>query len=277
MKIHRTASLTEVSSLQTAALRDHFLLNDCFQEGEIRFFYTDLDRAVVGGICPRDQPLEINAAKALRAAFFFERREAGVLNIGPIAATAEVDGQTHTLEPCECLYIGRGSQKVQFTSSDPGTAASLYFVSFPAHKEYPTGKATLSDANEVKLGSAETANERTIYQFIHEDGLSSCQLVMGFTRIGKGSVWNTMPPHTHERRCELYLYFNLLGDDVVFHFMGEPSSTRHLVVRNREIVLSPPWSIHAGCGTGGYDFVWAMGGENQRFDDMDPAELASLR
>jgi len=277
MKIHRIAGLEETRNLDNSSLRERFLLSNLFRHGQANYTYAELDRAVVGGICPGDKTIQIDTAKALRAEYFFERREAGILNVGGGTAIAEVDGERFELQTEECLYIGRGSREVFLSSMDPEVGAMLYFVSFPAHAEYPTRKAALNDAREVHLGDSKTANERVIYQYIHQEGLQSCQLVMGFTKILSGSVWNTMPPHTHERRCELYFYFNLSDEDVVFHIMGEPENTKHLVVRNQEVVLSPPWSIHAGCGTNGYNFVWAMGGENQRFDDMDLAEVSQLK
>jgi 4-deoxy-L-threo-5-hexosulose-uronate ketol-isomerase len=276
MDLHRTASFSETETLTTKQLRKHFMLSDLFRPGESTLVYTDLDRGVVGGICPDREPIRLNASKQLKAAYFFERREAGVLNIGDVPAIINVDGEAFTLMPEECLYIGQGSESVTFAADDSDARATLYFVSFPAHARYPTRKAGLDEAKKVHLGDGGGANERIIHQYIHPEGVQSCQLVMGLTRIMPGSVWNTMPAHTHERRCELYLYFDVDEKDAIFHFMGAPSSTRHLVARNQDVVLSPPWSIHAGCGTSAYRFAWAMGGENQRFDDMDPAAIKEL-
>lgn len=277
MKLQRIASPTETRMLNTEDLQGHFLVRELFRAGQANLVYTDLDRAVVGGIWPKDELVRLDAADQLRSTHFFERREGGVLNVGQGLARASVDGVSFELPPESCLYIGLGSREVSFENLDPESACHLYFVSYPAHAEYPTRLAGRAEANEVRLGDSGKANERILYQFIHPNGIQSCQLVMGFTRILSGSVWNTMPPHTHERRSEVYLYFNLSPDEVVFHFMGEPDYTRHLVVRDRELILSPSWSIHAGCGTSNYDFVWAMGGENQRFDDMDMVSLRTIR
>lgn len=276
MKVHRTASLFEIQTLSTDALRQRFLLSNLFREGEANLVYTDLDRAIIGGICPTTDPVHLNAAEELRAAYFMERREAGVLNVGKGRAEVLVDGDRHLLEEDECLYMGRGIEAVSFrqVTTEP---VRLFFVSLPAHTRYPTVKVGLEDANKLELGSGTNANERTIYQYIHPAGIKSCQLVMGFTEIQPGSVWNTMPPHTHERRSEYYLYYDMPQDHAVVHLMGEPQQSRHLLVRDGEAVLSPSWSMHAGCGTSHYKFVWAMGGENQSFDDMDPVGIPQLR
>lgn len=276
MDLHRIASFSETETLTTEQLRKRFMLHDLFRSGEATLVYTDLDRAIVGGICPGRERIRLNASKQLKAAFFFERREAGLLNIGNVPAIINVDDETFELMPDECLYIGQGSESVDFAAADSDERATLYFVSFPAHARYPTRKSSVDEAKIVQLGDGDGANERLIHQYIHPEGIQSCQLVMGFTRILPGSVWNTMPAHTHERRCELYLYFDVDEDDAIFHFMGTPDSTKHLVARNHDVVLSPSWSIHAGCGTSAYRFAWAMGGENQRFDDMDAATIAEL-
>jgi len=276
MKLQPLASRAETRCMDTKSLRDHFLALDLFREGACQLVFTEMDRAVIGGICPHVEPLELRAKAQLASDFFVERREGGALNVGKVPAIIQVDGQDFPLESDECLYIGRGSKDVTF-QSQANTAATLYFVSFPAHREYPTRKAVLENARQLRLGSKEARNERIIYQYIHEEGIPSCQLVMGFTKILPGSVWNTMPPHTHDRRCEIYLYYKIEEDNLVFHFMGEPDATRHLVVRDGEAALSPPWSIHAGCGTGSYQFVWAMGGENQSFADMDKIPLSELQ
>lgn len=211
----------------------------------------------------------------MRAGTFCERREVGILNIGE-AGCVSVDDQTIELARLECLYVGRNTKSVVFDGK-PGRRPEYYFVSYPAHRSYPTAKARKSDARRLDLGSAATANERTIYQYVHEEGIPSCQLVMGYTELKSGSVWNTMPPHTHDRRSELYLYFDVPEDNAVIHLMGEPQHTRHIMVGDRQVVLSPPWSIHSGCGTSNYRFAWAMGGENQAFDDMDGVSISSLR
>lgn len=275
MNIHAVASMNEYPRMNTEELRSRFLLQDLFQTGSLTLNYCDIDRVIVGAACPGESALTLDAAEELRSATFCERRELGVLNIGE-AGQVVVDGEVFPLENRECLYIGRGSESISFANA-PGKAARFYLISYPAHQSYPTRKATLKDANQVHLGSSETANERVIYQYIHENGIQSCQLVMGFTELKPGSVWNTMPPHTHTRRSEVYLYFGMPEDNAVFHFMGDPQQTRHLCVGNCDAVLSPAWSIHSGCGTANYTFVWAMGGENQRFDDMDPAPIRTLR
>jgi 4-deoxy-L-threo-5-hexosulose-uronate ketol-isomerase len=223
---------------------------------------------IVGSAVPTSQPLRLEAGTELRAEYFAERREIGVFNIGD-QGSITVDGQEYGMAHRDMLYIGRGSKEITFSSVDANHPVRFYFVSLPAHKEYPTTHVTLDQANRVDLGSREAANERTIFQYIHENGVPSCQLVMGFTELVSGSVWNTMPAHTHERRSEVYMYFNLADDNVVFHLMGDPQETRHIVVRDGQAAISPSWSIHAGAGTSNYCFVWVMGGENQTFNDMD--------
>jgi len=275
MNIRYVASKEETRMLDTEELRSRFLIEDLFVQGELVLSYCDIDRVIVGSACPTTAPLSLDVVDELRAAYFCERRELGILNIGE-AGTVTVDGTSYELETLECLYVGRGSKSVAFANT-AGKQAKFYLISYPAHAAYPTQKATLADANQLNLGSPATSNERVIYQYIHENGIKSCQLVMGFTVLKTGSVWNTMPPHTHTRRSEVYLYFGIPEGNTVFHFMGDPEETRHLCVHNQQAVLSPAWSIHSGCGTANYTFVWAMGGENQRFDDMDPAPIANLR
>ena len=257
-------------------LRETFLLQSLWQPGEIRTIYWETDRAVVGGIIPQSAALHLRATPALASEFFCQRREAGSLNLGQ-AGKISVDGAIYPLAALDCLYIGRGAREVSFASDDPANPAHFYLMSYPAHATYPTTLATHTDANQIKLGGQETANQRTIFQYIHEAGVRSCQLVMGFTRLDPGSVWNTMPPHTHARRSEVYHYFGLPADAAVAHFMGPGDETRHLFVHNGEAVLSPVWSIHSGCGTQAYSFVWAMGGENQHFADMDGILITDLK
>lgn len=275
MDVHFVASKKEIRRLDTEELRSRFLLQDLFADGEIRLKYCDIDRVVVGAACPVKEPLSLDAYDELKASFFCERRELGVINIGD-SGTVTTDGIEYDVGNLECLYIGKGTESITF-ASDAGKKALFYLISYPAHTRYPATKASIGDARKLELGSPETANERVIYQYIHEDGIKSCQLVMGFTVLMEGSVWNTMPAHTHNRRSEVYMYFDVPDGSAIFHFMGEPQQTRHLCVHNQEAVLSPAWSIHSGCGTSDYAFVWAMGGENQRFDDMDPAPIPSLR
>lgn len=276
MNIRLTPSPNETSALDTDELRSTFLLEDLFASGEIRMVYTDLDRAVVGAASPTSALLELGNDDALKADFFCQRREVGILNIGE-AGTVAVDGEVYEMGKHDCLYIGKGSRSVHFTSVDAEDPAVFFFVSHPAHAEHPTKKATRTDANRVELGTPEEANERTIFQYIHEGGVKSCQLVMGFTEFKAGSIWNTMPCHTHDRRSEVYCYFDVPAEHRVLHMMGEPQETRPLWVADRQAVLSPPWSIHSGCGTASYRFIWAMGGENQAFTDMDRVEISELR
>ncbi len=266
----------ETAALETAELRSTFLLEDLFAEGEIRMIYTDLDRAVVGGAIPTTGTLELTTDDALKADFFCQRRELGILNLGD-KGSVTVDGTTHSMDRHDCLYVGRGTKDIRFESATAGNPAVFYLVSYPAHATHPTVKASRADANRVELGSRDEANERTIFQYIHETGIKSCQLVMGFTEFKPGSIWNTMPCHTHARRSEVYCYFDVPTAHRVLHMMGEPEETRPLWVADRQVVLSPPWSIHCGCGTASYRFCWAMGGENQAFTDMDRVEIANLR
>jgi 4-deoxy-L-threo-5-hexosulose-uronate ketol-isomerase len=274
---HFVPGMGEIPRLDTAGLRSGYLLTDLFAPGEARFALTDLDRALVGGVCPNaGSPLRLDAPAELRSEYLCERREVGVINLGGDGSVV-VDGETFSLAARECLYIGRGAREIEFSRAPDDTSdtpAAFYLVSYPAHTTYPTRKA---EANVVRLGSPQEANERSLYQYIHENGVKSCQLVMGYTEFAPGSVWNTMPPHTHLRRTEVYCYFDVPDAHAVLHMMGEPAQTRALWVSNRQIVLSPAWSVHCGAGTASYRFVWAMGGENQRFDDMDKIAIAELR
>ena len=266
----------EYARLNTRELRETFLLENLFAPGELKLVYWETDRAVVGAVVPGTEPLMLTATPELAAEFFCERREVGVLNLGG-AGMVTVDGDVHALHAFDGLYVGRGSREVSFQSDDPAHPARFYLLSYPAHAVYPTTLIPHAQTNRIELGATAAANCRTLFQYIHEGGVKSCQLVMGFTRLEHGSVWNTMPPHTHARRSEIYLYFDLPADAAVFHFMGPGGETRHLVVRSGDAVLSPVWSIHSGCGTTNYAFVWGMGGENQRFADMDGIPVAALR
>lgn len=275
MQLHYSPSPAEVNRLSTAELRAAFLIEGLFRAGEVTAHYTDLDRMIVGAACPAaGQPLVLPQDRATGTAFFLERREIGILNLG--APGVVVAGERrYNLDTLDCLYIGRGERAVSFESAAGGDA-QFYFISTPAHATHPTAVVRRADVRTDPIGDPAKANRRRINKLIHPDGVKSCQLVMGFTEFEPGSVWNTMPPHTHSRRTEIYLYFDL-GAERVFHFMGEPQATRHLVVSDREAVLSPAWSIHCGAGTGAYRFVWAMGGDNQAFADMDAAPIASLQ
>ncbi len=276
MKTHSMPGKLETRSLDTAGLRSKFLFPDLFVEGELRLVYTDLDRAIVGAAVPTRESLALPAGEQLKADFFCQRRELGVLNLGS-AGVVLVDGVSYSLNKLDCLYVGRGSKSVSFASLNATDPAAFYLISYPAHSAYPIALATPAQANILKLGSKADANERTLHQYIHENGIKSCQLVMGFTELASGSVWNTMPSHTHDRRTEVYCYFDVPAGHAVLHLLGEPSETRALWVGNRQIALSPSWSIHSGAGTNAYRFVWAMGGENQRFDDMDKVAIPELR
>lgn len=256
--------------MNTSEIRKEFLIEDLFTPGDIILIYLHVDRMIVGSAVPTSGPLHLEAGEELRAQYFAERREVGVFNIGA-QGTIDIDDKHYEMAYQDMLYIGRGCQKVSFSSADASYPARFYIVSLPAHKQYPTTHINKSQANRVDLGQKEAANIRTIYQYIHEGGVPSCQLVMGFTELAPGNVWNTMSAHTHERRSEVYMYYNLSGDNLIFHLMGDPQETRHIVVRDGQAVVSPSWSIHAGSGTHHYSFVWAMGGENQSFNDMDPA------
>lgn len=276
MKTHDRALSRLASNLSPEELRSEFLVTGLFQPGGISLHWWETDRTVMGGICPAAADLPLRNPDALHAGYFFERREAGVLNLGG-PGRVRADGTEHRLESLDALYLGRGTREVVFGSQDSTNPARFWLLSYPAHKAYPTRQVAFRDVQGARLGQRESANERTIYKLIHPGAFPTCQLVMGVTRLEPGSVWNTMPPHTHLRRSEIYLYFNLPPEQVVFHFMGRPQDTRHLVVRDSEAVLSPPWSIHSGVGTSNYSFVWGMGGENQEFTDMDPALLSELR
>ena len=277
MQIRHSPHPKEYSKLGTDELRATFLIESLFAPGKIELVYTDADRAIVGSAVPTGGlPLELRTDAELRATFFCERRELGFLNIGG-AGTGVADGKAYELGKLDCLYMGRGTQKISFFSTETGSPAAYFLLSYPAHMTYPTTSAQVKDATPVELGTTADANRRTIYKYIHPGGIKSCQLVMGFTKLQEGAVWNTMPAHTHARRSEIYMYFDLEARRRIMHFMGTPQQTRHLVVANRQAVISPSWSIHTGCGTGAYTFCWGMGGENQAFDDMDPAPVETLR
>jgi 4-deoxy-L-threo-5-hexosulose-uronate ketol-isomerase len=276
MRTIQTADAQAYRRMTTEELRARFLIGDLFQPGRAELVYTDVDRAVVGGMVPTAAQLALEGGREMACSFFCERREAGVINLGA-PGTIVVDGKSFRLEPRECLYIGRGSREVGFASESAQNPAIFYLVSYPAHADYPTAHASLDKANRVELGSLRDANHRTINQYIRPGFIPSCQLVMGFTELHEGSVWNTFPPHTHDRRTEVYCYFDLPPQGCVLHLLGAPDETRHVVIREKQTVLAPPWSIHSGVGSGAYRFVWAMGGENQVFEDMDNVDRANLR
>ena len=260
--------------MTTAELREAFLVPDLFAPGELRAVFTDLDRLVAGGVVAT-KPLELPNHKETGRAFFLEARELGVINVGG-PGVLHADGQSFKLERLDCVFVGAGTRQVVFESQDSQTPARFYFLSCPAHAPHPAALLRQADATPVALGTVANANQRTIRKYIHAGGLKSCQLVMGFTELAEGSVWNTFPPHTHNRRTEIYFYFDL-ADRVLVHLLGEPTATRHLFIQNEQVALSPSWSIHAGCGFGNYRFIWGMAGENQTFDDMDQVKAVDLR
>lgn len=275
MKTVLMADPVRYPRMTTEELRETFLLKSLYEPGKIHLNYVDLDRAVVGLISPLDTPLALPAYPELQASYFTERRELGVLNIGG-SGIVRVERKSYELNNLDVLYIGRGSPAVSFESKDKAAPAVFCLLSYPAHTSYPETLVRKEEASPTELGSVETCNRRTIYKYIHLGGARSCQLVMGVTRLQSGSNWNSMPPHTHMRRSEIYMYFNLPEQARVFHMMGLAQETRHIVMRNMEAVVSPGWSIHAGVGTQAYSFCWGMGGENQDFVDMDQVSLELL-
>ena len=266
----------DAARLTPEELRTHFLVSGLFVPGEVRFEMIDLDRVTLGGVVPLEHPIPLAAPDSFAARSFTERRELGILNIGG-RGTVTVDGTGQPMARLDMLYVGRGEHDVTLASADSAAPARYFLVSYPAHAAHPTTRIAASDADASELGTQEKANRRRLARYIHEGGARSSQLVMGVTRLHGGSVWNTMPPHTHLRRTEIYLYFDVAADAVVFHMMGTPDATRHIVVRDGEVALSPSWSIHAGCGTSSYAFCWAMGGENQEFADMQGFDMLTLR
>jgi 4-deoxy-L-threo-5-hexosulose-uronate ketol-isomerase len=278
MKLLQMADAVRYPRMTTAELRATFLLDGAFLPGQITLAYVDLDRTVIGGAVPMGTALPLETQPELRSEFFCERRELGVLNVGG-PGTVSVGETSYPLGKLDVLYVGRGARQVSFASDDAANPAAFYLLSYPAHAEYPTRRVTFAEleSGAVHLGSAETCNQRSIYKAIFLDGIRSCQLVMGFTLLAPGSNWNTMPPHTHMRRSEVYFYFDVDPAQRVLHLMGPPDETRHLVMGDREVVVSPGWSIHAGVGTKSYGFCWGMGGENQRYDDMDAVSIAQLK
>src|SRR5277367_841702 len=275
MRVLQMADEVRYPRMSTAELRNTFLLDDLFEPDRVKLVYVDMDRTVIGSAVPLASALELPCPKELRAATFTERRELGVFNIGG-AGAVHVDGESHALGNRDALYIGKGEHHVSFTSDDARTPAELYLLSYPAHAQHPTAVVRAAGETPLPLGESATANRRKITKLIHLEGVKSCQLVMGFTELEQGSVWNTMPPHTHMRRSEVYLYFDLPADQRVVHLMGPAGETRHLVVASKQVAISPGWSIHAGVGTASYSFCWGMGGENQVYTDMDALRVPEL-
>ncbi len=279
MEVRMSASARDVKNYDTKRLREEFLIDDLFKKDEIKMVYSHIDRIITGSAVPVEKTLELTAGEELRAAYFLERREMGVINIGGTGVIT-IDGKEYVVGHKEAMYIGKGSKDIAFTSKNANEPAKFYFNSTPAHMTYPTvlikpegeaaeGVVIVKDENKVELGSLEESNHRVICKYILPGQVESCQLVMGMTGLKPGSVWNSMPCHTHDRRMEVYMYFELPEDAYVMHYMGEPTETRHIVMRNEQAVISPSWSIHAGSGTRNYTFIWGMAGENQEFGDMD--------
>ena len=260
------------AAMGTDELRENFLIDDLFAAGEVRWTYTHYDRMAVGGAVPNGGALALEAIKPTGTANFLDRRELIAVNIGE-AGTISVDGTDHAVGPRDMLYIGMGARDVRFA----GEGAKFYLLSAPAHASHPTTLLQKSGAKRLDLGSNETANERSIFQYVNADSVKTCQLVVGLTQFAPGSVWNTMPAHVHDRRMEAYLYFGLKPDAFVVHLMGEPDESRHLIVRNEQVILSPPWSIHCGAGTGAYTFIWAMAGDNVDYTDVEKVAMEDLR
>ncbi len=266
---------SQYRTFTTSQLRENFLIETIFVKDEISLVYTHYDRLIVGGANPVSKPVTLETIDSLKAEFFLQRREIGIINVGG-KGTITVDGTSYTLENKEALYIGRGAKNVVF-NPDQATRPLYYFNSAPAHTTYPTRKVSLDQAETVEIGSLETSNQRTIRKLLVNSVLETCQVQMGLTELKTGSVWNTMPPHTHDRRMEAYFYFNIPENQTVCHFMGEPQETRHIWMQNHQAVISPPWSIHSGAGTSNYAFIWGMAGENLDYSDMDGVKPTELR
>ncbi|MGZ7442323.1 5-dehydro-4-deoxy-D-glucuronate isomerase [Paenibacillus sp. TH7-28] len=267
----------EVKQFDTARLRQEFLIPQLFTPDKLELVLTHEDRLIVGGAAPVNREVKLETdLKELGVAYFLERRELGAINIGGPGSIV-VDGTEYELGTKDCLYVGKGSREVIFKSKDAAKPAKFYLNSAPAHKEFPTAKTTLAEAESAALGSIENSNERTIHRLIHENGLQSSQLVMGMTQLKAGNMWNTMPAHVHPRRMEAYMYFDLPEDAVVIHLMGGPDETRHIVMRNEQAVISPSWSIHSGVGTSNYTFIWGMAGDNKAYGDMDAVAMKDLK
>lgn len=275
MKIRQAIDLYTARSFNTEQLRANFLIDQLFADGKVNLTYSHYDRLVVGGASPEKELVLDIDRHIIGADYFLERREMAAINVGG-PGSITVDGQSFKLEWLDCLYLGMGVKEIVFSSDNPVARSKFYINSAPAHKQYPNTKISRSESTPVHLGAAEKSNTRTIFKYVHPEGVKSCQLVMGVTLLEPNNIWNTMPVHTHERRIEAYFYFNLPGEEVVFHIMGEPSETRHIVVRNEQAVLSPSWSIHSGVGTHNYAFIWGMAGENQIFSDMDAIDMSLL-
>ncbi len=275
MKVLHSVHPEDFKSYQTDTIRERFLIDNLVEPGRINCVYTHYDRMIVGAITPADESLKLQTYPNLRSGYFLERREMAVINVGG-AGSVKVNGEEFSLQKQDCLYIGRGNAEVSFTSDDSNNPAIYYMLSCPAHANYPTVLLKSEDAVKVNAGDSSTANKRTICKYVHTEGIKSCQLVMGLTTLHDGSVWNTMPPHVHDRRMEAYFYFDVPEGQRIFHYMGEAQQTRHILVSNYDAVVSPPWSIHSGVGTASYSFIWGMAGENLDYTDMDAIAVGDI-
>ncbi len=276
MEIRFQNSPQETKQMDTEQLRKNFLVQNLMQDDTIQLVYSHYDRVIIGGVKPVNKTVALPNHPELRADHFLERRELGIINVGA-PGIVMADGKEFAVNKLDCVYLGKGTKEVKFKSKSKKEPALFYLLSAPAHHKYPNKLMTKEKASPVNLGDVSTSNKRTIYKYIHLDGIKSCQLVMGLTVLENGSVWNSVPPHTHTRRMEVYFYFDVPAEHRVFHFMGQPQETRHIVTADQEAVISAPWSMHYGCGTSNYGFIWGMAGENQVFTDMDPAPIATLK
>ncbi len=276
MEIRHGVNPQDAKHYTTERLREDFLIQNLFTKDNIRMVYSHIDRIITAGLMPVAQELKLEGGKELASNYFLERREMGCINVGG-KGIITIDGVEYEMNPRDGIYIGMGNKEISFKSSDAENPAKFYVSSCPAHTSYPTVKIDITKAKKVPIGSVEDCNKRVINQYIHPDVIKSCQLSMGLTQLEQGSNWNTMPTHTHDRRMEVYMYLDMGENDAVFHMMGEPNETRHIIMHNEEAVISPSWSIHSGVGTRAYSFIWAMCGENQEFDDMDFVETKDLR
>ncbi|MDR3611528.1 MAG: 5-dehydro-4-deoxy-D-glucuronate isomerase [Ignavibacteriaceae bacterium] len=277
MEVRYTYNPNYYKKMNSEELRNNFLVDSLFKPGRLKLIYTDVDRCIIGSAVPTNKDLSLTGSKKETASeYFAERREIGVINIGK-GGTIQVDGKSFHLDNKDCLYVGKGAREIKLSSDNKNDPSLFYIVSYPAHKELPLKLIQYAEAEKQSLGTIENCNKRVINKYILPGKVESCQLVMGLTEIENGSVWNTFPPHTHQRRTEIYLYFNIKDDSMVFHFMGEENETRHIVVRDKQAVISPSFSIHSGVGSSNYSFIWGMGGENQVFDDMDSLNLINIK
>jgi 4-deoxy-L-threo-5-hexosulose-uronate ketol-isomerase len=270
------SSPNETKQMDTESLRKNFLIEKLFEENKIHLVYTHYDRYIAGGVMPVSETIKLETIDALKAPYFLERRELGIINIGG-AGTVTINGDVYDIDFKEALYVGKGNEEVLFASNDAGNPAKFYLNSAPAHHVFPVKKVTKADAEIVELGSLETANHRIINKLLVASVVETCQLQMGMTELKAGSIWNTMPAHTHDRRMEVYCYFEVPQGQSVCHFMGQPQETRHIWMQNEQAVISPPWSVHAGAATSNYTFIWGMAGENMDYGDMDACAITELR